>query len=79
MPGCAAAAFVSSFSATGFHGRISKLQRVEALLVNFLLSVLGNTSQEDDGHALLPIAIINAKAPANSHFLCHSQPHLHLT
>lgn len=62
----AAAAFVSSPSAAGFHGRISKLERAEALLVNFPLNMLGNTSQEDDG--LLSTVIINSRVPANSSF-----------
>lgn len=64
----AAAAFVSSSSATGFHGRISKLERAEALLVNFPLNVSGNTSQEDDGHDFLPTSIINSRVPVNSPF-----------
>lgn len=73
MPYAAAAAFVSSPSAAGFHGRISKLERAEALLVNFPLNMLGNTSREDDGHDLLTTAIINSRVPANSPFILSLQ------
>lgn len=64
----AAAAFVSSSSAAGFRGRISKLERAEAVLVNFPLNVLGNTAHEDDGHDVLSTSIINSRVPANSPF-----------